>query len=200
MASWTSVTFSSLKSWFSGSPIHSYFNKFYSCRNGLELRTAISNTMSVVDQALTSLSIRMIRWLVDSMSNSPLTPGLAPPTTPWSCWSTSWSTSAGRKTSRRISSTLPLTQPMPQLTQVTHHKVGCEGDENIIPGKKFSKKSQRGTFYGDALMEIDWAVGQILEYVTKKKRLDKNFKNCLFYHLFFGSFQHKTNFSDFYFR
>ena len=25
-------------------------------------------------------------------------------------------------------------------------------------------------------MEIDWAVGQILEYVTKKKRLDRNSK------------------------
>ena len=37
-------------------------------------------------------------------------------------------------------------------------------------GKKFSHKSQRGTSYGDALMEIDWAVGQILEYVTKKRR------------------------------
>ena len=142
----------------------------------MELQIAISNTMSAVEQALTSLSIGMIRWLVDTMSNSPLTPGLAPPTTPWSCWSTCWSTSAGRRrTSHRISSTLPRTQPMPQLTQVTHNRIGW-ADKNIIPGKKFSNKSQRGTSYGDALMEIDWAVGQILDYVTKKKRLDKNFK------------------------
>ena len=65
---------------------------------------------------------------------------------------------------------------MLQLTQVTHLKVGCGGDKDLIPGKKFSHKSQRGTSYGDALMEIDWAVGQILEYVTKKKRLDRNSK------------------------
>ena len=37
-------------------------------------------------------------------------------------------------------------------------------------GKKFSNKSVRGTSYGDAVMEIDWAVGQILEYVNKKRR------------------------------
>ena len=39
-------------------------------------------------------------------------------------------------------------------------------------GKKFSNKSQRGTSFGDALVEIDWAVGQILEYITQKRRLE----------------------------
>ena len=37
-------------------------------------------------------------------------------------------------------------------------------------GSKFSRNSLRGTFYGDALMELDWAVGWIMEYVKSKTR------------------------------
>ena len=147
-------------------------------RNGLELQTAISNIISAGGQAQTSQSIAMIWWLVATMSNSPLTPGLGSLTTPWSCWSTYWSSSTERITikekrpSLHTSSTLLRTQPMPRHIQVTHHVIifKVKRSKSYFLGKKFSNKSLRGTSYGDAVMEIDWAVGQILEYVNKKRR------------------------------
>ena len=35
---------------------------------------------------------------------------------------------------------------------------------------KFVGRSGRSSFYGDAVMELDWAVGQILELVRSKQR------------------------------
>ena len=118
MASWTSTPISSFKSWFSGFLQKYHIFAMHFLRNGLELQTAISNTTSAVGRALTFLSIKMIRWLAATMSNSPLTSGQGPPTSPWSWWSTCWSTSAGRTPSPHTSSTLPRTQPMPRHIQV----------------------------------------------------------------------------------
>ena len=36
--------------------------------------------------------------------------------------------------------------------------------------KKFSGRSARGSAFGDAVMEIDWSVGQMLDYIKKRKR------------------------------
>ena len=36
--------------------------------------------------------------------------------------------------------------------------------------EKFVGRSLRSSYYGDAVMELDWAVGQILELVRNKKR------------------------------
>ena len=35
---------------------------------------------------------------------------------------------------------------------------------------KFVGRSMRSSFYGDAVMELDWAVGKILEMVRRKGR------------------------------
>ena len=35
---------------------------------------------------------------------------------------------------------------------------------------KFVGRSMRSSFYGDAVMELDWAVGKILEMVRSKER------------------------------
>ena len=90
-----------------------------------------------------------------------------------------WSTSAGMMTVPRTLSTLHQTPPMHQHIQVINGLNAVLEDSfaahSISLGAKFSSKSQRSTFYGDAVMEIDWAVGQILEYVSKKIRF-KSFK------------------------
>lgn len=36
--------------------------------------------------------------------------------------------------------------------------------------KKFNGRSTRGSAFGDAVMEIDWSVGQMLDYIKKRKR------------------------------
>ena len=36
--------------------------------------------------------------------------------------------------------------------------------------RKFSGRSGRASSYGDAVMELDWSVGQLLDYIRRRER------------------------------